>query len=85
MSVLQSVELAFVHMRNADIWVYTCGMQVSGSINWWWPFRASKDFGRMFDNSFPACAFFFFSVEISLRTLIPLFMPGLVHSGSASC
>ena len=26
--------------------------------------------------------FFFFKVEISLRTLIPLFKPGLVHSGS---
>ena len=27
---------------------------------------------------------FFFKVEISWRTLIPLFTPGLVHSGSAS-
>ena len=40
----------------------------------------------------PACAFFllsssfffFFEVEISLKTLIPLFMPGSVHSGSAN-
>ena len=40
----------------------------------------------MFDNSFPNCAFFFvfFKVEISSRTLIPLSMPGLAHSGSAS-
>ena len=40
----------------------------------------------MFDNSFPACAFFFlfFEVEISLHTLILLFRPGSVHSGSAS-
>ena len=40
----------------------------------------------MFDNSFPACAFFFFffQVEISLRILIPLLTPVLVHSGSAS-
>ena len=29
-------------------------------------------------------AFFFFKVEISLRTLIPHFMQGSVHSGSAS-
>ena len=28
--------------------------------------------------------FFFFKVEISLRTLIPLFMPGSVHGGSVS-
>ena len=28
--------------------------------------------------------FFFFEVEISSRTLIPLFMPGSVHSSSAS-
>ena len=27
---------------------------------------------------------FFFKVEISLRKLVPLFTPGLVHSGSAS-
>ena len=42
--------------------------------------------GRMFDNSFPACAFFllFFKVEISSCTLIPLFRPGSVHNGSAS-
>ena len=37
------------------------------------------------DQSFPACAFFFFfKVEISSRTLIPLYRPGSVHSGSAS-
>ena len=46
-------------------------------------FLACEDFGRMFD--FPACTFFFFfEVEISSHTLIPLFMPGSVHSGSAS-
>ena len=48
-------------------------------------FLTWKDFGRMFDNSFPACAFFFFfEVEINLRMLIPLSMPGSVHSGSVS-
>ena len=47
-------------------------------------FFASGDFGRMSDNSFPACAFFFFLVKISSRTLISLFRPGLVHSGLAS-
>ena len=47
-------------------------------------FLACKDLGRMFDNSFPACAFFFFKVEISSHTLIPLLRPGSVHSGSAS-
>ena len=29
-------------------------------------------------------ALFFFNVEISLRTLIPIFRPGSVHSGSAN-
>ena len=42
----------------------------------------------MFDYSFPACAiiplFFFFKVEISSRTLISLFRPGSVQSGSAN-
>ena len=39
--------------------------------------------GRMFDHSFPPALFF--KVVISSRTLIPLFKPGSVHSGSASC
>ena len=49
-------------------------------------FHACEDFGRMFDNSFPACAvcFFFHEVEICLRKLIALFRPGSVHSGLAS-
>ena len=48
-------------------------------------FLACDDFGRMFDYSLPACAFFFFfEVEISSRTLIPLIMPGSVHGGSVS-
>ena len=46
-------------------------------------FLACEDLGSMFDNSLPACAFFF-NVEISSRTLISLFRPGSVHSGSAS-
>ena len=44
-------------------------------------------FGTMFDHLFPACApppLLFFEVEINSRTIIPLFMPGSVHSGSAS-
>ena len=48
---------------------------------------ACKDFGRMFDPSCPACSFFFssfFKVEISWLSLIPLFMPGSVHSGLTS-
>ena len=41
-------------------------------------FLACEDFGRMFDNSFPACTFFLGGggVEISPCTLIPLFRPG---------
>ena len=40
-------------------------------------FLACEDFGRMFGNSCPACAFFFFfKVEISSCKLIPLFRPG---------
>ena len=43
----------------------------------------------MLGHSFPTCVFFassfsFFNGEVSLRTLIPLFMPRSVHSGSAS-
>ena len=39
-------------------------------------FLACEDFGRMFDHSFLVCAYFFSKVEISSRTLIPLFRPG---------
>ena len=45
----------------------------------------------MFGHTFPACAFYLiicifidFEMEISSRILILLFMPGSVHSGSAS-
>ena len=46
-------------------------------------FLPCEDLGTMFDNSFPASAFFFW-LEISPHKLIPLFRPGSVHSGSAS-
>ena len=52
-------------------------------------FCLGEDQGRMFDQSLPAGAFVVVvvvvvKVEISSRTLIPLFTPGSVHSGSAS-
>ena len=48
-------------------------------------FLMCEDFGRMFNSSFPACVFFFFfKVEISSRTLIPLFWPESVQSGSTN-
>ena len=53
-------------------------------------FPVCEDSGRMFDYSFLRCAFVVVvvavvvEVEISSRTLIPLFMPEQVHSGSAS-
>ena len=49
----------------------------------WWRFLTCVDLGRMFDHWFQACAFLF-KVEICSCTLIPLFIPGSVHSGSAS-
>ena len=41
----------------------------------WWPFPRLRGFWEVF---------FFFEVEISSRTLIPLFIPGSVHSDSAN-
>ena len=46
-------------------------------------FLACEDLGRCSTIHSPP-ALFFFLVEISSRTLIPLFMPGPVHSGSAN-
>ena len=46
-------------------------------------FLACENLGGIFNYSFPTCNFFFFFFEISLRTLIPLFVPGSVHGGSA--
>ena len=64
----------------SHLWIY----KYTGFLLVW------EDFGRMFDNSFPACDFllfflffFFFKVEINSRTLLQLFRPGSVHSGSA--
>ena len=46
---------------------------------------AYEDFGEdFFYKLIRVCTFFFFEVEISSHTLIPLFRPGLLHSGSAS-
>ena len=64
-------------------------VQFANFAHWWWSwlFLACEEFGRMVDNLFPACAFFFlffFKVEIRSRTLIPLLRPGSIHSGSAS-
>ena len=45
-------------------------------------FLSCEDLGKMFGHSFTPVLFFY--VEISSRTLIPLFRHGLVHSSSAS-
>ena len=52
---------------------------------WWWPFVCLRGFGGLgkFDYPFPAYVFLFY-VEISLRTVIPLFGPSSVHSSPAS-
>ena len=54
--------------------------------DWWWVFPCLRGFWENVWAFIPCLRFFFFffEVEISLRTLIPLFMPGSVHSGSAS-
>ena len=47
-------------------------------------FLACEDFGRMFDNLFPACAFLFvLLMDFSSRTLSSLLRPRSVHRGSA--
>ena len=50
----------------------------------WWLFLHHEDFGESSAMHFFPPALFFFKVELTSCTLIPLFMPGLVHSGSAS-
>ena len=69
-------------------WVRLFLHQEQGGVGF---FLACEEFWRMFDNLFPACAFKFFfflmmflNVKISSRTLVLLFRPGSVHSGSAS-
>ena len=53
---------------------------------WWWLFSSRAwIWGECSTiHSRPAIFFFFFKVEISSRTLISLFRPGSVHSGSVS-
>ena len=45
----------------------------------------ARIWGRVFDHAFRACTFFFFEVEISSCTLIPLFMPGSVVPWQVVC
>ena len=47
-------------------------------------FSRLRGFGENVRLFIPRLRFFFFNVEISLRTLIPIFRPGSVHSGSAN-
>ena len=57
---------------------------------WWWLFPCLWGIGENVRPFIPGFAFsslfflLFFKVEISLRTLIPLFKLGSVHSGSSS-
>ena len=63
-------------------WNSTCYVAAGGL------YRAcDEDFGENVRPFIPRLLFFFFffDVEISSRTLIPLFVPGLVNSGLASC
>ena len=60
---------------------------LSLKVVWWWClFPHMQGFGENGRQFIPRLCFskILNQVEISLRTLIPLFMPGLVHSGSAS-
>ena len=63
-------------LRSAYSFLQFCGMNNLGGGF----FLACKNFGRMFDivtiHSLPVLFFFFFKVDISLCTLIPLFTPG---------
>ena len=53
--------------------------------NSWWLFPRVRGLRKNIRQFNPRLPFFFFKVEISSRKLIPLFRPGSVHSGSASC
>ena len=51
---------------------------------WWWPFPHFQGFWENVWPFTPCLRFFFFLLEISSCTLIPLFTPALAHSGSES-
>ena len=51
---------------------------------WWWLFPHLRRFREKVQPFIPCPCFFFFKVEISLRTLIPLFRSGPAQSGSAT-
>ena len=51
---------------------------------WWWLSPRVQESWENVRQFIPRQRFFFFKVEISSGTLIPLFTPGSVHSGSAS-
>ena len=70
------------HFTAASFEAYNC--DETASRGWWWLFPRLQGFGGNVRSFIPCLHFFFFEVEISLRTLIPLFMTGSVHSGWAS-
>ena len=58
---------------------------IATSNGWWW--QISSCLQELLGDGLITLSplfFFFFEVEMSLHTPIPLFRPGLVHSGSAS-
>ena len=78
----------FIHILSQSFWlVYdTLYQRITW---WWWLFPRLRGFGENVRQFTPRLSFFFFfffffEVEISSRTLIPLFLPESVHSGSTS-
>ena len=54
------------------------GDHLSSTMVWWWIFPRLRGFCENARPFLPGLHFFFY-MEISLRTLIPFFMPGLVQ------
>ena len=87
----------FQYVSNATpgtVWslaiLYLVTFVIQFDLDWWYSngngggdfFLACKAFGRMFNHSFPICAFFFFLSGECSRMLISLFMPGSINGDS---
>ena len=68
-----------------EVWPFIdecCGIVIS--VLWWWLFPCMLGLGgKLWINAglYPFFVWFFFLMEISLRTPVPLFKPGLVDDG----
>ena len=82
--VFRGLNHSNLHTKTANVRAVVVDGGGGGGWWWWWLFPGMRGFWGKVTIRSPPALFFFFKVETSSRIRIPLFIPGSVHSGSAS-